>query len=305
MSRLTITLLATALFVFCAGAHASQKPPPACSGHTATGSKLNVLGDKINVRSGPGTNHPKVVNQKATRILGKTHHITIDSSTVVYEECVSGEWSWVRVLEPDWLRDSHRGWVASRFLDKGQEVADDPYRRKISSSALTPYTRKSYPKTFQTYGSRMKEIETLRRHAAKMAVDSGKCDFVTMSDLSTSRSTLRHLQFWVDCRNGQRIYLDEFEIQRKGLVATEAEKAWSEPSARKACAEAIKARSLIPSEVDIHQILGTSFYKAPQTHNAVLTMDFDARNAFGEEIPYTAKCHFKPGQLGTIGIAPR
>ena len=63
--------------------------------------------------------------------------------------------------------------------------------------------------------------------------------------------------------------------------------------------------SLIPSEVDIHTILGTSFYKAPVTHNVVLRMDFDAKNAFGTEIPYTATCHFQPGEVGTIEIEPR
>jgi len=51
--------------------------------------------------------------------------------------------------------------------------------------------------------------------------------------------------------------------------------------------------------------LGTSFYKAPATHNVVLNMDFDARNAFGVEIPYTAKCHFTPGEVGSIEIHPR
>ena len=72
-----------------------------------------------------------------------------------------------------------------------------------------------------------------------------------------------------------------------------------------ACREAIKARALIPSEVDIHTILGTSFYKAPTTHNVVLRMDFDAVNAFGKEIPYTATCHFAPGEVGEIEIQAR
>lgn len=53
-------------------------------------------------------------------------------------------------------------------------------------------------------------------------------------------------------------------------------------------------RVLIPSEVDIHTILGTFFYKAPTTHNVVLRMDFDAKNAPGVESPYTATRHFAP-----------
>ncbi len=208
-------------------------------------------------------------------------------------------------MEPDWLQDSHKGWVESKYLDKGQDIGGDKYARKISSSALSPYTKQGYPKTVAKYGSRLKEIEALRRKAAEMAVDSGKCDFVLMSELSDSKSDLQNLNFWVDCKNGERVYLDELQIKKNSPVLTQQEKSWTQESAMSACREAIKARALIPSEVDIHSILGTSFYKAPTTHNVVLRMDFNAANAFGKEIPYTATCHFAPGEVGEIEIQPR
>ncbi len=284
----------------------SSQVPAACKdGATITGKQYNVVGSGINVRQGPGTNYDKIINQKATNILKTTQYISIDDTTVVFEECTKGEWSWIRVVQPDWLQTSHRGWVLTKYLDKGQDIGGNPYARKISSSALMPYDAKNYPKTFKQYGSRIKEIEQLRRKAAEMAVDSGKCDFAEIVELSDSKSTLKHLHFWVDCRNGERIRLDEFEIKGKGQVLTQQEKAWDEASARTACRNAIKARALIPSEVDIHDIIGTSFYEAPVTHNVVLTMDFDARNAFGGEIPYTAKCYFQPGEVGEIEVHKR
>ena len=67
-----------------------------------------------------------------------------------------------------------------------------------------------------------------------MAVDSGKCDFIEIAELSDSKSTLKHLHFWVDCGNGERIRLDEFEIKAKGSVLTQKEKAWDEASAKNA-----------------------------------------------------------------------
>lgn len=270
-----------------------------------TGKKYNVLGSGINVRKGPGTSFEKIINKKATSILKTTQYISIDDTTTVFEECTKDGWSWIRVIDPDWLQDSHRGWVASKYLDKGQDVGGDKYARKISSSALSPYTQKGYPKTIAKYGSRLSEIESLRRKAAEMAVDSGKCDYVLMSELSDSKSSLSHLHFWVDCKNKQRIYLDEFQIKKGSQVLTQEEKSWNETSALSACKKAIKSRALIPSEVDIHTILGTSFYKAPTTHNVVLRMDFDAKNALGTEMPYTATCHFEPGEVGTIDIQPR
>jgi len=282
------------------------KPPSACDASTViTGKKYNVLGSGINVRKGPGTNYDKIINQKATSILKTTQYISIDDTTTIYEECTKDGWSWIRVIDPDWLQNSHRGWVSSKFIDKGQDIGGDKYTRKISSSALSPYTIQGYPKTIKKYGSRIGEIETLRRKAAEMAVDSGKCDYVLMSELSDSKSTLNHLHFWVDCKNKQRIYLDEFQINKGSVVLTQQEKSWDKESALIACQKAIKDRALIPSEVDIHTILGTSFYKAPVTHNVVLNMDFDAKNALGVEIPYTAKCHFAPGEVGSIEIHPR
>jgi len=138
-----------------------------------------------------------------------------------------------------------------------------------------------------------------------MAVDSGKCDQAQIVELSDSKSTLQRLYFWVDCRNGERIYLDEFQIAAGATVKTQKEKAWTRSDAMNACSKAIKDRSLLPSELDIHVILGTEFYQAPTTHNMVLHMDFDAKNAFGVKIPYTGTCYFPPGEVGSIEIQPR
>lgn len=274
------------------------------NGAQITGKQYNVIGAEIDVRKGPGAEYEKIVNQKATDFLETTIFTQIDYSTVVFEECTKGEWSWIRVLEPDWLQNSHRGWVLSKHLDKGQEIGGDPYARKIGSYALTPYDAKNYPKTVTQFGPRLKEIEQFRRKIAEIVIDSGKCDFVETSDLS-DKSSLQHLHFWVYCRNGERIRLDEFEIKKKNAVFTQREKKWDESSARMACREAIKSRVLIPSGADIHDVFGTSFYEAPVTHNVVLTMNFDAKNVFQDEIPYTAKCYFKPGEVGEIEIYER
>lgn len=180
------------------------------------------------------------------------------------------------------------------------------YVTRMSSYALMPYTTENgHPKTVEKYGARLPEIEVLRKKAAEMALDSGKCDFVEMSELSDMKSTLDHLHFWVDCKNKQRIYLDEFQINIDDKVLTQEEKSWGRNSAFEACREAILERALIPSDVDIHVVSGTAFYKAPISHNVVLHMNFDAKNGFGVSIPYTATCHFLPGEVGTIDIKIR
>jgi hypothetical protein len=305
MTRNHIFAVLTVLIILF-GDDALSAPPKACDGaDQITGQQLKVVGDIVEIRTGPGKSHDAVINQKASRILETTIYAAIGDTTTVYEECVLGEWSWIRVTDPDYLSDSHRGWIPTSSLDKGQDLGGDPYARTISSYALTPYTKAQYPKTVQQYGSRLPEIEKMRRKAAEMAVDSGKCDQVQMVELSDSKSTLDHLHFWVDCRNGERIYLDEHQIAAGSPVKTQKEKAWTKDAALQACSQAIKDRALLPSEVDIHVILGTEFYQAPTTHNMVLRMNFDAKNAFGAELPYTATCHFPPGEIGTIEISHR
>ena len=226
----------------------------------------------------------------------------ISASNTFAAKCQGPDGNWYSYGDP--LCDS-RVIKAPPPSPKEIIVPDIP-EGKVSSYALSPYTvEKGYPKIVAKYGSRLPEIEAFRKMAAKAALDSGKCDYVEMSELSDSKSTIDHLQFWVDCRNKERIYIDESQLKNGARAMTQSEKSWTQDAALAACRRAIKERALIPGEVDIHGVLGTSFYKAPLTHNVVLNMDFDAKNAMGVELPYAAICHFEPGEVGTIEIKPR
>jgi hypothetical protein len=86
---------------------------------TETGREYKVIGWGHNIREGPGTSYDKIVDEKASRALKKTKYITIDDTVTVYEECTVSDWSRIRVVEPAWFTDSHRGWVPSNCLDKG------------------------------------------------------------------------------------------------------------------------------------------------------------------------------------------
>jgi DNA-directed RNA polymerase subunit RPC12/RpoP len=180
----------------------------------------------------------------------------------------------------------------------------DKYSDRIDPSGLSPYTTKGYPKTVQKYKTRLKEVEHFRRRVAEMVLDSGKCKFIEYVELST-KSMLNNLIFYTDCRNGQRVYLNEREITKGEKVLTQADKSWGEEAARQSCIDAIKSSAMLPSELDIHHFTGTSVYKAPTTHNVVVTINFDAKNLLGAEIPHTATCHFEPGKVGTVDIQIR
>lgn len=175
------------------------------------------------------------------------------------------------------------------------------YERRIASYAIDKYTSKGYPKLVAKYRSRLPEIESLRRTAAEMAIDSGKCDVVENVQLSDQSQT-KSLVFFLDCKNQSRIYLTETEIQNRHPVKTQSEKAWRHGDAITECRAMVRARAVIPSSVDFHTFTGTDARTAPSNGNVVVSINYDASNAFGAEIGYTARCIFPPEKSGEIEI---
>lgn len=62
----------------------------------------------------------KVLNQKATNALGETTYCSIDPSTTVKIIDEQGDWVKIQVVSPDWLSDSHIGWVKAAIIDRGK-----------------------------------------------------------------------------------------------------------------------------------------------------------------------------------------
>ena len=177
---------------------------------------------------------------------------------------------------------------------------------EIPDYVLSPYTADQYPKLFAAFGSRIDDVQRLRRAAAEKAAASPTCDRVEVVELSQERSSLSDLSYFVDCANTTRFRFSETELASAGPAASESQKAWGEAEARRACEELIRQSASIPTSVKVHSFLGTSVYKAPSTGNVVVTSDFDAKNAFGTEIGYRAKCYFKPGiATGEVEISQR
>ncbi|GAA6153888.1 hypothetical protein NBRC116587_33100 [Pseudoteredinibacter isoporae] len=190
-----------------------DKPPKDCeNGAQLTGKRYTPIGTGISMRGGPGIKFKKLINKKATKVLKKTKYLSVDDTTLVYEECTQGNWSWVRVISPKFLSKSHRGWIESKHLNNSPASKSDKYTGKIASSAIIPTSADQYPKTVRLYPSRVKEIDKFRKLAAMKAVDSGKCDIAILSELSLTKSTRQRLSFFVDCTNGARFRYWENEL---------------------------------------------------------------------------------------------
>lgn len=64
----------------------------------------------------------------------------------------------------------------------------------------------------------------------------------------------------------------------------------SDSDALAACQKAVKSSANFPSSVDVHLFTGTSVRKGKL--GVTVNMDFDAKNALGNELPYSARCVF-------------
>ena len=87
-------------------------------------------------------------------------------------------------------------------------LTESDYAARIRPYANSRYTVDQYPKTVAEFGPRLPEIERHKEAALRKALDTGRCDFAEIVELST-RSTIDNLIYWVDCENGERFWFDE------------------------------------------------------------------------------------------------
>jgi hypothetical protein len=71
------------------------------------------------LRSGPGSEHPRIVNTNASDQLDEIHYLSVDSSVTVQIIATQGEWAEIQVTQPEFLRTTHRGWLPKRVLKDG------------------------------------------------------------------------------------------------------------------------------------------------------------------------------------------
>jgi hypothetical protein len=172
----------------------AENTQPCGSESVKTGKSYKVSGEDIDVRHGPSIEFSKIVNQKASRILKSTHYISIDSSVTVIEQCTQGKWSKIRVTEPDYLSQSHRGWVPSNVL-RGKKV--DSSGTEIFTEADFIFDKKTRPhKSILIAG-----VNRIHR-------ENSRCKNIEPSSayISSSRGSKSDPVFFVTCGKGVKVF---------------------------------------------------------------------------------------------------
>ena len=86
-----------------------------CDGKNLTGKNRKVVGDRVNLREGPGTSFARVTyvnpNDSDHELVAR-----LESGMRVLEQCISEDWARVMVDRPARYKESHQGWVARKYL---------------------------------------------------------------------------------------------------------------------------------------------------------------------------------------------
>lgn len=96
-----------------------------------------IEGEDIPIRTGPGDKYDKIINEKATSAVRKTEYCQVDYSVKVEILEKKDKWTKIKVVEPDWLSNSHVGWIPAKYVlskdsgDKHELAKLDPTEYEI------------------------------------------------------------------------------------------------------------------------------------------------------------------------------
>lgn len=176
--------------------------------------------------------------------------------------------------------------VKQEDIIKPQEVAKKDY-----SKIVVPYTKKNMPKLYASWGANwINKINNMMPKVVEKAAQNPKCDEPEMVDIADNRSIVKkEAVFFVDCKNGERLYISQNDLNANAIVKAESEQLEGEPSNYiQPCREAIQAKLQFPSSFD-DELLSITARKMP-SGNIEVIIPFTAKNGIGNELSYTGRC---------------
>lgn len=185
-----------------------------------------------------------------------------------------------------------------------EPVALDP-KEKLPKMDSQLMRKKSYPKLYASLGAkRMDALNKLIPEVGLRVAKSDTCDRVISISYSQHRSSKSEAVFFADCANQERFYVSEDELssQEPAVSVREAIFKHSDIAYRMNCEEEIKGRLQFPSTYD-SELLGT---KTRFTGTKYLVrINFEAKNGFGNVLPYVGVCTYDDRGLADVQLKQR
>ncbi|GLU57326.1 hypothetical protein Dfri01_67870 [Dyadobacter frigoris] len=127
MKNLFLAIVYTWLLISCSGNNQQKVESGITSEENHPTEKLyGISKDEVFLLTGPDIKAAKIINQKATEALHETHYISVDKSVKVAILEKQNGWVKVQVIDPDWLKNTHIGWLEDKFLGDFDSI--DPKR---------------------------------------------------------------------------------------------------------------------------------------------------------------------------------
>lgn len=249
-----------------------------CARAKVTGVEYGITGSRINVRKGPGTNYEKIVNQKATAALGKTHYVQVDNSVTVLESCRQDDWSFIEVTKPEWLRESHKGWVASRFL---REQARDATGVRVFNEEDFIWDGKTSP-----------HKEIIVAAVNKIHRENSRCEEIDPSSayLSGSKSSPENPVFFVTCGSGANafnVWFSKEDLDDKKVFG--AQRHIEKANAISLCEMYARNAAAYPDTVDFSRVIDLAISEHPNGRTTI-NSTFTARNNLNLQLKFNIRC---------------
>lgn len=239
----------------------------------------------------------KVLNKKATQVMGENHYHGVSGSEQVLEQCQKDGYSYVTMLEPEWLKGVS-GWALTKDL-KDKANPDDPYEGRISEWILDgaayrePITD-SNGRVSPTFQGKLPEIKEQSIAAAKKALGSASCLYVESVIFDRLSSSHNSFSFIVDCSEGKRFTFNSQDILSSTQALPDSERAITEQAAQEECKSMIRSRVTRPETVKFNDLIGASYYKNETNGNVRYVLDFESKNQLDSYLKYKAICIFEP-----------
>lgn len=258
---------------------------------TKSGQTLRVKGSGIAVHAEPNPKSEKLINQAATQILKSTQYITIDYTVTVVEECKQRGWSKVRVTEPDWLRDSHIGWVPSTAL-RGQ---------KKDGGGKVEFTDADFGWDKNT----LPHKKTIVAGVNKVYRENSRCTTIDPSSayVASGKGSSTDPAFYVTCGTGAgafNAFFSKSEVENGKTLR--AAKHIDRGRAIDLCESYVKSKTNHPSTFSFSRVMDLAADEHPNGRTSIWS-SFTAKNSFNLELKHNVRCIFDSSGLIEANIS--
>lgn len=268
---------------------ACSKPLPNCEQGEPLGERVFVTSEDVPMHTLPSASSPRVVNAKATAVLGTVQYRSVSSSYGLLGLCVLPGWTQVEIVEADAQPvEWETGWIAAEFLSGTQSAEQQ------AGLLWNPTTDTLV---------RAEDRAAVRANALRVLSEDPNCGAIIFGAYSGESPG----HFYVMCRpkNGKEVYNVFFSAQDSASAgALRAPAVIDVSRGRTLCEAAIRAEASVPSSVELHSVVG--FATTEHTNgNRTIVQGFRASNALGQKEELVARCLVQPNGETEITISAK